>query len=81
MEPYESSSLADFMYSDRQGVLSTKLFDKETIATWKGEWPKYHIEVKSTSGGDSERFHMSRLQIQHVSGNYPFSVATVHDDS
>ena len=78
LEPYEGSSLADFMYSDRQGVLSTTLFDKETIATWEGKWPNYHIEVKSTSGGDGERFHMSRSQIRHVSENYPFSAAAVH---
>ncbi|KIM80121.1 hypothetical protein PILCRDRAFT_535904 [Piloderma croceum F 1598] len=66
LEPYEELSLADFIYSDCQGVLSIKLFDKETIATWKGEWPNYHIEVKSTSGRDGERFHMSRLQVQHA---------------
>jgi hypothetical protein len=78
LEPYEGSSLADFKYSDRQGVLSTTLFDKETTATWEGKWPNYYIEVKSTSEGDGEIFHMSRSQIRHVSENHTFSAAAVH---
>jgi hypothetical protein len=66
LEPYEGGSLADFMYSDNQGVLSAILYDKETISTWEGNWPNYHLEVKTTSGGVGERFHMSHSQIQHV---------------
>lgn len=55
------------MYPDSLGVLSAMLYDKETISTWEGNWPNYHLEVKTTSGGVGERFHMSHLQIQHVS--------------
>lgn len=67
MEPYEGPSLADFKYSDCEGILTTVLYGEETKTAWASTWPTYHIEVKSTSRSQSEPFHLSRTQMEHVS--------------
>ncbi|KAF7971375.1 hypothetical protein HWV62_21338 [Athelia sp. TMB] len=67
MEPYDGPSLADFKYHDCEGVLTTVLYGEETKAAWASTWPTYHIEVKSTSRSQSEPFHLSRTQMEHVS--------------
>jgi hypothetical protein len=66
------------MYRDSQGVLTEKLYGEKIKAAWKDDWPNYHLEVKSSSGA-AEPFHVSRLQIQHVSSFDQFSIAFYTD--
>jgi hypothetical protein len=74
LEPFTGSSPADFTYADCQGILTAKLFDDGTRANWNGRWPKYLLEVKSTSREEQEPFHMSQSQLQHVGDFYSFCV-------
>lgn len=71
MEPYIGPSLADFVYPDHQGVLTAIIYGEETKAAWTSAWPTYHLEVKSTAGAQSEPFHLSRTQMDHVSAFLP----------
>lgn len=68
-EPFEGSSLSDFTYDDRDGILTSYLYkdSPQTLDKWSKRWPKYHIEVKSTSSGSRSPFHMSRKQLDIVS--------------
>ena len=54
---------ADFTYDDKRGQLTREWFGPEKASLWMGRWPRYHIEVKSTRGGEEEPFHMSRAQM------------------
>ncbi|KAJ7032739.1 hypothetical protein C8F04DRAFT_645308 [Mycena alexandri] len=65
--PYNSSSVADFRYSDTAGVLTRLLFGDVVRQKWAARWPEYHIEIKSTSDSRSEAFHMSAHQLQTAS--------------
>jgi hypothetical protein len=58
--------LADFTYTDREGILTGKLYGDATKANWNDNWPNYHLEVKTTSGAEREHFYMSRSQLWHV---------------
>jgi len=64
--PFTGEAYADFTYLDRQGQLTRSWFGAEKAAEWHGRWPRYHIEVKSTGGEESEPFHMSRFQMATV---------------
>jgi hypothetical protein len=64
--PFRSHAYADFTYIDSQGHLTQNWFGPEKAAAWQGRWPKYHIEVKSTSGDENEPFHMSPIQMATV---------------
>jgi hypothetical protein len=61
--PFQGQAYADFTYHDTQGQLTRKWLGPEKAAEWNGRWPRYHIEVKSTRGEDSEPFHISRAQM------------------
>jgi hypothetical protein len=63
--PFRSTTTAyaDFTYDDTRGQLTRKWFGPEKATLWQGRWPRYHIEVKSTRGEESEPFHMSRVQM------------------
>ncbi len=65
-ELYDGVSVADFMYQDQAGEMTKYLFDDEQYTTWEGNWPTYHIEVKSTAGAPQTPFIMRRSQIQQV---------------
>ncbi|KAJ7188854.1 hypothetical protein C8R46DRAFT_1055959 [Mycena filopes] len=68
LPPFSSSSVADFRYSDTEGVLTRLFFSDDIVARWAAQWPEYHIEVKSTSdSGRSTPFHMSAHQLQTAS--------------
>ncbi|KZV84329.1 hypothetical protein EXIGLDRAFT_842290 [Exidia glandulosa HHB12029] len=58
--PFEGEELADFQYRDTSGALTRALFASEPDLM--DARPEYLIEVKSTSGGQSEPFHMKRRQ-------------------
>jgi len=64
--PFRGHAYADFTYVDSQGQLTRNWFGPEKAAAWHGRWPKYHIEVKSTSGDENEPFHMSPNQMATV---------------
>lgn len=59
--------MADFKYPDCEGVLTALFYGDEIKEAWKNHWPTFYLEVKSTSGGRHEPFHMSRAQVEHVS--------------
>ena len=50
-------------YDDTLGQLTREWFGSEKARLWMGRWPRYHIEVKSTRGGEEEPFHMSWVQM------------------
>ncbi|KAH9928331.1 uncharacterized protein B0H18DRAFT_1118012 [Fomitopsis serialis] len=62
--PFNGPSIADFQYKDKDGVLTDLWHGKKQRKSWKGRWPTYHFEVKTTSGAASEPFHMSYAQLQ-----------------
>jgi hypothetical protein len=64
--PYLYESIADFTYLDYQGALTDMLYGEFQREMWKDQWPTYYLEVKSTSCGHREPFHMSRKQIDTV---------------
>jgi hypothetical protein len=64
--PFQGQADADFTYPDRHGHLTREWFGPEKAAAWQGRWPRYHIEVKSTRGEESEPFHISRVQMATV---------------
>lgn len=49
-EQFDGASVADFTYQDQAGEMTKYLFDDERHTAWQGNWPTYHIEVKSTAG-------------------------------
>ncbi len=68
--PFHGQAYADFTYFDTQGQLTRTWFGPEKAAAWQGRWPRYHIEVKSTSGEENEPFHMSPNQMATVRLTY-----------
>lgn len=66
-EQFDGASVADFTYEDQAGEMTKYVFDDEQYAAWQGNWPTYHIEVKSTAGALKAPFIMRRSQIQQVS--------------
>ncbi|KAH9955853.1 hypothetical protein BC827DRAFT_1235201 [Russula dissimulans] len=65
--PFQGQAYADFTYLDSCGQLTRAWFGPEKAAAWQGLWPTYHIEVKSSRGGEEEPFHMSRVQMATAS--------------
>lgn len=65
--PFHGMAYADFTYDDTRGQLTREWYGPEKAALWQGRWPRYHIEVKSTRGEESEPFHMSRVQMTTAS--------------
>ena len=61
--PFHGTAYADFTYEDTRGQLTFEWFGPEKATAWHGRWPRYHIEVKSTRGEESEPFHMSRAHM------------------
>ena len=61
--PFRGQAFADFTYVDSQGQLTRTWLGPDKAAAWQGRWPKYHIEVKSTRGDETEPFHMSPNQM------------------
>jgi hypothetical protein len=57
------------------------LYGNETKEAWKGEWPTFYLEVKSTSGEGNDPFHMSKAQIDYVRNSNAYSVCgSAYDD-
>ena len=67
-KPYTGPCVTNFNYSDSCGTLTGLLYDEETKEAWKDKWPTYRLDVISTSGKPDEMFHMTRAQIEQVSG-------------
>ncbi|KAJ7125259.1 hypothetical protein C8R44DRAFT_980460 [Mycena epipterygia] len=65
--PPPADSVADFRYSDTEGILTNILFGNATFNAWAERWPEYHIEVKSTSASEETPFHMSARQLRLAS--------------
>jgi len=65
--PFVGLSEADFEYEDRLGLLTEKWYGSAIKEAWIGQWPKYYIEVKSSSGAARAPFHMSCSQVEKVS--------------
>lgn len=72
--PFRAQAYADFTYLDSHGQLTRSWFGPEKTAAWQGRWPTYHIEVKSSRGGEEEPFHMSRFQMATVRPSSPLRV-------
>ncbi|KAJ7725654.1 hypothetical protein DFH07DRAFT_931477 [Mycena maculata] len=65
--PHSAGSMADFHYTDEQGVLTRTLFGEDIYKKWADHWPQYYLEVKSTSGQhQTVPFHMSSRQLELV---------------
>jgi hypothetical protein len=67
LEPYTGDSRADFRYEDTKGALTRHIYGKSRKTAWHPKWPTYHLEVKTTSETEKEKFYMSKLQCEHVS--------------
>jgi hypothetical protein len=67
LTPYDGPAVTDFVYDDKEGILTGLWCGQEKMEAWRGHWPVYHIEVKATSGTVREAFHMSRRQLEIVS--------------
>lgn len=65
--PYTGDSIADFVYLDIKGALTGLLYGQDQRDAWKDRWPKFYLEVKSTSRAQRDIFHMSRNQVETVS--------------
>lgn len=61
---FDGVALADFTYRDEQGMLTGIVFGEDKQRAWAEAWPTYHLEVKSTSGGQGNVFHMSASQLR-----------------
>ncbi|EJD00234.1 uncharacterized protein FOMMEDRAFT_170214 [Fomitiporia mediterranea MF3/22] len=59
---FEGPSIADFRFEDQYGILTELLFKGEPEMFSEEWYPTYHIEVKSTSSGSHEPFHLSKRQ-------------------
>ncbi|EPT01725.1 hypothetical protein FOMPIDRAFT_110960 [Fomitopsis schrenkii] len=60
---YSGTSMSDFRYEDSSGVLTNLWFGTKQKKE-NNCWPTFHLEVKTTSGGLNEPFHMSSAQPQ-----------------
>lgn len=67
-EPFEGTALADFTVKDHHGTLTNLWFGADWLLSWPDAqgWPTYHIEVKTTSNGFTQPFHLSSSQLQTV---------------
>lgn len=68
--PFTGISLADFVYSDSTGKLTEIIFkgQKRLIEAWRGRWPTFYLEVKTTGTGDKYApFAFKRQQLLTVS--------------
>ena len=65
--PFTGTSIADFVYRDTKGALTSILFDSAQVDHWRGKWPTYYLEVKATTGSPGEAFHASPAQLNTVS--------------
>ncbi|EJD42159.1 hypothetical protein AURDEDRAFT_186149 [Auricularia subglabra TFB-10046 SS5] len=57
---FDQQELSDFVYHDKSGTLTKHLFSRGS--EYYKAAPEYFIEVKTTSGDQSETFHMKRCQ-------------------
>ena len=64
--PFTGDSVADFVYQDTNGVLTEQLFGQSRRDLWKGMWPTYYLEVKTTSNSADARFHIKAGQLATV---------------
>ena len=67
--PFTGTSVADFTFRDTHGILTAILFGPAQASSWRAKWPTYFLEVKATSGAQSEPFHISFIQLSTVSPN------------
>ena len=63
---FTGEELADFVYHDESGVLTRLLFSSQP--EYHNATPEYFIEVKATSGDQSNTFFMKRRQFLRVCG-------------
>ena len=42
------------------------LFDSVQVNSWRGKWPTYYLEVKTTSNSAHARFHIKAGQLATV---------------
>lgn len=64
--PYTGESVADITYHDYEGALTAIFYNEDQKEEWMDQWPTYYLEVKTTSRGLHEAFHMSRAQVDTV---------------
>ncbi len=67
-ERFQGVSQADFFYDDTTGKLTKILFGEgnDIVKNWGTDYPRYHLEVKSTVSGKHTPFHFSRNQLRTV---------------
>lgn len=66
LPPFNGHSVADFEYVDVDGTLTEFIWDADTKQRWRNSWPKYYLEVKTTSNSREVPFHFSATQMQTV---------------
>ncbi|KAI0086834.1 hypothetical protein BDY19DRAFT_332743 [Irpex rosettiformis] len=69
LDHFTGDSTADFYYEDTAGVLTKLLLGEESSLTkkWSTRYPRYHLEVKATTGNQYTPFHLSRKQLETAS--------------
>lgn len=70
---YNHREISDITYDDADGEMTRWLIERgyDQAENWLDRPPRYHIEVKTTTGDCSDRFYMSTAQAQHVSHPQP----------
>ena len=48
-DKFIGGSVTDFMYHDAKGTLTNLLFGSDRRKEWKGAWPTFYLEVKTTN--------------------------------
>jgi hypothetical protein len=68
MEPWTGAETADITYKDDNSSLTTLLIQRGYLdeSVWRGAFPRYYIEVKTTTGECNDRFFMSNSQYLRV---------------
>ncbi|KAF7794181.1 hypothetical protein EIP86_005312 [Pleurotus ostreatoroseus] len=66
-EDFVGDRYADFKYPDKEGALTKYLLGDDRYKEWKGNWPTYYVEVKSTGGwASSEPFIFRKTQLDRA---------------
>jgi len=69
MDPWDGREIADIMYDDPQGTLTSHFIEKGYLDAneWGGKRPDYLLEVKATTSACETAFFVSNSQYLRVS--------------
>ncbi|PWY95999.1 hypothetical protein BO94DRAFT_601049 [Aspergillus sclerotioniger CBS 115572] len=68
MTAWHGRETADIAYDDHDGVLTSLFIDKGYLREdiWRGETPRFHIDVKSSTGACQTPFYMSKHEYRRM---------------